>query len=66
MKRDKADREHSLQTASRLRGLFTRIAVRFGVDPSFVSRVSRGERKSEVIEAALREKLKKILGTKET
>jgi hypothetical protein len=67
MKRDNHnDREHSLQTITRLRGLYTRIAVRFGVHPSFVSRVARGERKSKLIKAALLKELKEILGTTDT
>ena len=34
-------------------GLYTRIALRFGVDRSYVSRVARGERSSEEISRAL-------------
>ncbi|HEY6249648.1 MAG TPA: hypothetical protein VI685_06780 [Candidatus Angelobacter sp.] len=34
-------------------GIYTRVARRLGVDRSFVSRVARGERHSEVIEDAL-------------
>jgi hypothetical protein len=66
MRRDNhIDREYSLQTVTRLRGLYARIALRFGVDPSYVSRVARGERKSEAIEAALRKEMEKILRTME-
>ena len=34
-------------------GLYSRVARRFGVDRSYVSRVARGERRSHDIEAAL-------------
>jgi transcriptional regulator with XRE-family HTH domain len=34
-------------------GLYSRVARRFGVDRSYVSRVARGERRSEDIESAL-------------
>lgn len=43
------------------RGLYTRVARKAGVDPSYVSRVARGERKSEQIEELLRSELKRIL-----
>ena len=66
MKRDNKVREHSLQTVTLLRGLYKRIAVRFKVDLSYVSRVARGERKSKVIEAALRKEMERILRTTET
>jgi transcriptional regulator with XRE-family HTH domain len=35
------------------RGLYARVADDLGVDPSYVSRIARGERKSKVTEAAL-------------
>jgi len=34
-------------------GLYSRVARRFGVDRSYVSRVARGERRSDEIETAL-------------
>lgn len=34
-------------------GIYTRVAQRLGVHRTFVSRVARGERKSEAVEAAL-------------
>ncbi len=34
-------------------GIYSRVARRLGVDRSFVSRVARGERRSEEIEKAL-------------
>jgi hypothetical protein len=48
--------------ASIFRGLYVRVASRLDVDPSYVSRVARGERKSEVVEAALELETQKIIG----
>jgi hypothetical protein len=42
------------------RGLYVRIARRLGVDPSYVSRVARGDRRSSQIESALHQELDKI------
>jgi hypothetical protein len=42
------------------RGLFTRIARKLGIDPSYVSRVAHGHRKNEKISQALNAELKKI------
>lgn len=50
------------QALTLFRGLYKRIAMKLDVDPSYVSRVARGERRSEVIEAALRKEMQKILG----
>jgi len=36
------------------RGLYNRVAQKLGCDPSYVSRVARGERNSEAISEALR------------
>lgn len=47
--------------ASIFRGLYVRVASRLGVDPSYVSRVARGERKSEEVEAVLEQETRKIL-----
>jgi hypothetical protein len=47
--------------ASLVRGLYGRVARRLGVDPSYVSRVARGERWSKAIDAELRRQLDKIL-----
>jgi hypothetical protein len=45
------------------RGVFARVANRLKVTPSLVSRVGRGERKSESVQAALREEIQKILSS---
>ena len=42
------------------RGLYVRIARELGVDPSYVSRVARGDRRSSEVESALRQALEKI------
>jgi hypothetical protein len=47
--------------ASLIRGLYGRVARQLKVDPSYVSRVARGERRSDVIEASLERELKRIL-----
>jgi hypothetical protein len=47
--------------ASIFRGLYVRVASRVGVDPSYVSRVARGERKSEEVEAILEHETRKII-----
>jgi transcriptional regulator with XRE-family HTH domain len=49
---------HSPQTL--YRGLYVRIARELGVDPSYVSRVARGDRRSSEVEDALRQALEKI------
>ncbi len=47
--------------ASRIRGLYGRVARQLDVDPSYVSRVARGERQSEAVVAVLRRELTKIV-----
>ena len=47
--------------ASLIRGLYGRVARQLKVDPSYVSRVARGERQSDVIEASLERELKRIM-----
>jgi len=42
------------------RGLYVRIARKLGVDPSYVSRVARGARRSEEVESALGQALEEI------
>jgi hypothetical protein len=50
-----------LQLASKMRGLYNRVAIHLGVDPSYVSRVARGERRSPEIEASLNRQISKLL-----
>ena len=47
--------------ASLIRGLYGRVARQLKVDPSYVSRVARGERQSGAIEAALERELRRIM-----
>jgi len=41
------------------RGMYNRIAVKIGCDPSYVSRVARGERSSEIIAKSLQAEIQK-------
>jgi len=47
--------------ASLIRGLYGRVAKQLKVDPSYVSRVARGERQSGAIEALLEKELRRIM-----
>ena len=51
---------------SQFRGLYHRVARRLGVDPSYVSRVARQERRSEVISAELKKEVDRILFSSRT
>lgn len=42
------------------RGIYNRVAKRLGVDPSYVSRVARGERRSPSVEKALADEVQII------
>jgi hypothetical protein len=50
-----------LHFASIFRGFYGRVARQLGLDPSYVSRVARGERQSEAIEAALEREMKRVV-----
>ena len=50
-----------LHFASLFRGFYGRVARQLDLDPSYVSRVARGERQSEAIEAALEREMKRIM-----
>jgi hypothetical protein len=39
------------------RGIYNRVAQKVGCDPSYVSRVARGERNSKTVSEALREEI---------
>lgn len=47
--------------ASLIRGLYGRVAKQLDVDPSYVSRVARGERQSDAIELSLERELRRIM-----
>ena len=53
----------SPSSASLFRGLYARVARDLGHDPSYVSRVARGKRKSELIEKAIRREMDKVLAS---
>jgi hypothetical protein len=52
--------------ASLIRGLYGRVARQLKVDPSYVSRVARGERRSKEIEALLERELRRIMALMKT
>jgi transcriptional regulator with XRE-family HTH domain len=61
MNGDKSDSSMtSIPSVSLFRGIYNRVAKRLGVDPSYVSRVARGERKSAVVEKALADEVRLI------
>jgi transcriptional regulator with XRE-family HTH domain len=61
MNRDNSDvSTNAFPVLAVFRGLYQRVAARLGVDPSFVSRVARGERRSLEVLAALREEMSVI------
>ena len=43
------------------RGLYARVAKGLGFDPSYVSRIARGERRPEIVEKAIRREMDKVL-----
>jgi hypothetical protein len=62
MSRDKSNTSTiPYNMASLIRGLYGRVARQLKVDPSYVSRVARGERQSEDIEASLERELRRIM-----
>ena len=67
MSRDKSNTNTiPYNLASLIRGLYGRVARQLKVDPSYVSRVARGERQSEDIEASLERELKRIMSLMKT
>jgi hypothetical protein len=63
MNRDKLDSiTHSLEALSVFRGIYKRVAVLLDVDPSYVSRVARGERNAPFVTDALRQEIQRALG----
>ena len=55
-----------LHFASLFRGFYGRVARQLDLDPSYVSRVARGERQSETIEAGLEREMKRIMALART
>ncbi len=63
MNRDKPDTTmHSLEALANFRGIFKRVAQQLDVDPSYVSRVARGERHAPYVSEALRKEIQRVLG----
>jgi hypothetical protein len=63
MNRDKPDTTtHSLEVLANFRGIFKRVALLLDVDPSYVSRVARGERHAPYVSDALRKEIQSVLG----
>lgn len=62
MSRDKRNTSTTpYNLASLIRGLYGRVARQLKVDPSYVSRVARGERRSDEIETSLERELRRIM-----
>lgn len=49
-----------LNRLSLYRGIYSRVARQLNIDPSYVSRVARGERQSAKVEAALLKEMQRI------
>ena len=49
-----------LNRLSLYRGIYSRVARQLAIDPSYVSRVARGERQSAKVEAALLKEIRRI------
>jgi hypothetical protein len=63
MDRDKLDGiTHSIELLSVFRGIYKRVAVQLDVDPSYVSRVARGERRAPFVTDALRQEIQRAMG----
>jgi len=50
----------TLEQMTMYRGIYSRVARRLGVDPSYVSRVARGDRSSQAVSDALQAEIQKI------
>jgi transcriptional regulator with XRE-family HTH domain len=55
-----------LKLAALFRGLYSRVAKKLGVDPSYVSRVARGERHNAEVEQALVQEVQRLDAMKDT
>jgi prepilin-type processing-associated H-X9-DG protein len=63
MNRDKSDNiTPSLQALSVFRGIYKRVAVQLDIDPSYVSRVARGERNAPFVSDAIHKEIQRALG----
>jgi hypothetical protein len=63
MNRDKPDTTtHAFEALSVFRGIYKRVAIQLDVDPSYVSRVARGQRHAPFVSEALRKEIQRVLG----
>jgi DNA-binding transcriptional regulator YdaS (Cro superfamily) len=53
-------KDSKLNRLSLYRGIYSRVARQLAIDPSYVSRVARGERRSAKVEAALLKEIRRI------
>jgi hypothetical protein len=54
------NKDSKLNRLSLYRGIYSRVARQLAIDPSYVSRVARGERRSVKVEAALLKEIRRI------
>jgi DNA-binding transcriptional regulator YdaS (Cro superfamily) len=54
------NKDSKLNRLSLYRGIYSRVARQLAIDPSYVSRVARGERRSAKVEAALLKEIRRI------
>jgi hypothetical protein len=52
----------SLQAITIFRGIYKRVAHQLGIDPSYVSRVARGERRAAFVSNALEKEIRRAMG----
>jgi hypothetical protein len=52
----------SLQAITVFRGIYKRVAQQLGIDPSYVSRVARGERRAAFVTDALEKEIRRAMG----
>jgi DNA-binding SARP family transcriptional activator len=52
----------SLQAITVFRGIYKRVAQELGIDPSYVSRVARGERRAAFVTEALQKEIRRAMG----
>jgi len=58
---DKSATAQCARAVSLFRGLYARVGQKLGIDPSYISRIARGERQSKVIAKALTKEFNKVV-----
>jgi hypothetical protein len=53
---------NSLQVITVFRGIYRRVAKRLDIDPSYVSRIARGERRAAFVTEALQKEIRRAMG----